>query len=147
MRGPWPDAVSLGRACYGGSPQPTNPIFLHPLPQTILPTTTLPIRQAGADGLPIPGPEGGAFPPTLITASSTDTRVPVWGPLKWAARARAMNQGPAPILVAPDLHAGHAAHESQRLELAAPRLQAFAMCGARPGMRVARPALLQELAD
>ncbi|KAL6784085.1 hypothetical protein ACKKBG_A04735 [Auxenochlorella protothecoides x Auxenochlorella symbiontica] len=75
---------------------------------------------------PYQGLRGGAFPPTLITASSTDTRVPVWGPLKWAARARAMNQGPAPILVAPDLHAGHAAHESQRLELAA-LLQAFAM--------------------
>lgn len=75
---------------------------------------------------PYQGLRGGAFPPTLITASSTDTRVPAWGPLKWAARARAMNQGPAPILVAPDLHAGHAAHESQRLELAA-LLQAFAM--------------------
>lgn len=125
MRGPQPDAVSVGRAWWRLAPT-HQPHFPPPLPKPSSPPPPSPFVKQVQTACPYQGLRGGAFPPTLITASSTDTRVPVWGPLKWAARARAMNQGPAPILVAPDLHAGHAAHESQRLELAA-LLQAFAM--------------------
>lgn len=57
------------------------------------------------------------LPPTLVTLSTTDARVPYWCPLKWAARARAMSRDPAPVHVAPDLHLGHGAAESERSEL------------------------------
>ena len=64
------------------------------------------------------------LPPILITVSESDARVPQWGPIKWALRARARRR--ADVLVAPELHAGHAAHEAERLEVAA-CLQAWAM--------------------
>ena len=34
-------------------------------------------------------PSGALLPPVLITAARGDARVPLWGPLKWAAKLRA----------------------------------------------------------
>lgn len=62
-----------------------------------------------------------AYPPTLLTCSQSDLRVPFWGPLKHAARLRAAAARHAgagggdgqrgPILLLPDAQAGHFVHE------------------------------------
>lgn len=39
-------------------------------------------------------PVGVPMPPVLITAARGDVRVPLWGPLKWAARMRALQKEP-----------------------------------------------------
>lgn len=66
------------------------------------------------------------YPPTLLTCSQADLRVPYWGPLKHAARLRAAaaqhasgsgssngsgRQQHGPILLLPDGQAGHFVHE------------------------------------
>ncbi|GAB4817005.1 hypothetical protein N2152v2_004051 [Parachlorella kessleri] len=58
-----------------------------------------------------------AYPATLVTCSQSDFRVPFWGPVKYAARLRAAQQGAGPVLLLPDAHEGHFAHESDRLKL------------------------------
>jgi protease II len=72
-----------------------------------------------------------SFPPTLLTCSQDDLRVPFWGPLKFAARMRAAqrqhcsqhphsgqpggyNSG-GPILLLPDAMQGHFVHERDML--------------------------------
>lgn len=45
-------------------------------------------------GIPA-GPQLPQYPPVLITYGQGDERVPEWGPLKWAARVRASQSGPA----------------------------------------------------
>lgn len=80
-----------------------------------------------------------AYPPTLLTCSQADLRVPFWGPLKHAARLRAAiaqhagssggssgssqqrpeeerRQRGGPILLLPDGQAGHSVHERDLLE-------------------------------
>ena len=64
------------------------------------------------------------YPPTLLTCSQADLRVPYWGPLKHAARLRAVAAAHAsssgggsrgrqcgPILLLPDGQSGHFVHE------------------------------------
>ncbi len=64
------------------------------------------------------------YPPTLLTCSQADLRVPYWGPLKHAARLRAAAAQHAssgggggsrrrcgPILLLPDGQSGHYVHE------------------------------------
>lgn len=41
-------------------------------------------------------PSGGSLPPVLISAARGDARVPLWGPLKWAAKLRASQAPPQP---------------------------------------------------
>jgi protease II len=60
-----------------------------------------------------------AYPATLVTCSQTDSRVPFWGPLKYTAKLRAAQLGKGPVLLLPDSHDGHFAHESDRLRLKA----------------------------
>lgn len=60
-----------------------------------------------------------AYPPTLLTCSQSDGRVPFWGPLKFAARLRGAQRGAAPVLLLPDAHEGHFAAEAERLRLKA----------------------------
>lgn len=80
------------------------------------------------------------YPPTLLTCSQADVRVPFWGPLKYVARLRAatapaddeataqrgsgaarQQQGQrrrrgGPILLLPDAQAGHFVHERDLAE-------------------------------
>ncbi|KAL4425735.1 hypothetical protein ABPG75_009751 [Micractinium tetrahymenae] len=69
-----------------------------------------------------------AYPPTLLTCSLSDLRVPFWGPLKHAARLRGSIAAAAaaagqrrgqdrpggPILLLPDEQTGHFVHERER---------------------------------
>jgi protease II len=66
--------------------------------------------------------KGARYPPVLITCSSNDERVPVWGPLKYAARLRAAQTGGsggrgAPVLLLPDAHQGHLPEDRERLDV------------------------------
>jgi len=47
------------------------------------------------------------YPPTLITAGLTDPRVTYWEPAKWAAKLRAHQTGPSPIMLKTNMDAGH----------------------------------------
>lgn len=47
------------------------------------------------------------YPATLVTTSVTDMRVPFWGPAKFCAKLRAMQEGTGPIVLHTDLDKGH----------------------------------------
>ncbi|KAK9829496.1 hypothetical protein WJX72_006207 [[Myrmecia] bisecta] len=53
------------------------------------------------------------YPPLLVTCSQNDTRVPSWGPTKWALRVRDCQQGPHPVLLSYQTDAGHFGHEQE----------------------------------
>jgi len=77
----------------------------------------------------------GMHPPVLITCSSTDERVPIWGPLKYAAKLRAAQSsgntnsqsddvrrvgvGRGSVLVYADAHGGHLADDREKYDLKA----------------------------
>lgn len=86
-----------------------------------------------------------SYPPTLLTCSQSDLRVPFWGPLKHAARLRGSIAAAAaaatmqqegggrsggPILLLPDEHAGHFVHERDRF---AAKAQQYAFLAAALG--------------
>jgi oligopeptidase B len=48
------------------------------------------------------------YPPILAMAGLTDPRVTYWEPAKWVARLRATMTGGGPILLHPNMEAGHA---------------------------------------
>lgn len=65
---------------------------------------------------------GAPYPPLLATCSQSDFRVPFWGPLKYVACLRAAQRGTPPlppVLLLPDAHEGHFAHEAERFRLKA----------------------------
>ena len=59
------------------------------------------------------------FPPILVSCSANDARVPFWGPLKWASKARRMQKGCAPIVLLNHEDGGHFGHDSNALHTAA----------------------------
>lgn len=68
--------------------------------------------------------KGLQYPPVMITCSTSDERVPYWGPLKYAARLRAAQQGlsrhsrsKAGVLVVADAHQGHLPSERERYDI------------------------------
>ncbi|KAL4521914.1 hypothetical protein Ndes2437B_g07679 [Nannochloris sp. 'desiccata'] len=81
------------------------------------------------------GESSGMYPPVLITCSSTDARVPIWGPLKYAAKLRAaggdvtnsrqgkggrsVGVGRGSVLVYADAHGGHLADDREKYDLKA----------------------------
>lgn len=76
---------------------------------------------------PYQGVRPARYPPTLLTCSQNDQRVPFWGPLKHAARLRAAVEAHAgggqqgsrrggPILLLPDGQAGHFVHQRDLYE-------------------------------
>ena len=81
------------------------------------------------------GKSSGMYPPVLITCSSTDARVPIWGPLKFAAKLRAAQSsgitnsqgtdgrsiglGRGSVLVYADAHEGHLADDREKYDLKA----------------------------
>lgn len=72
---------------------------------------------------PYQGVRPAPYPPTLLTCSQADLRVPFWGPLKHAARMRAAaaehaagGGGRGPILLLPDAQDGHFIHERDLLQ-------------------------------
>jgi oligopeptidase B len=80
-------------------------------------------------------PAAARYPPTMLTCSQSDRRVPFSGPLKFAARLRAAQAagggGGGGVLVAADVHEGHAAGERQRYEVKAQQY-AFLLAAMRP---------------
>jgi oligopeptidase B len=84
---------------------------------------------------------GSSYPPVLITCSSTDERVPIWGPLKYAAKLRAAASGSkinknvgggggngsshrpgvdrGSVLVFADGHEGHLADDREKYDIKA----------------------------
>ena len=60
-----------------------------------------------------------SFPPVLVTCSTNDARVPFWGPLKWASKARQMQKGCAPIVLFNHEDGGHFGHDTDALHTAA----------------------------
>jgi protease II len=66
------------------------------------------------------------YPPVLVTCSSTDARVPIWGPLKYAAKLRAASGddrgggvGRGSVLVYADAHGGHLPDDREKYDLKA----------------------------
>ena len=66
------------------------------------------------------------YPPVFVTCSSTDARVPIWGPLKYAARLRAASGddhvdgvGRGSVLVYADAHGGHLSDDREKYDLKA----------------------------
>ena len=59
------------------------------------------------------GKNGRKYPPVMITCSTTDERVPFWGPLKYAARLRGMSTAAesggsgGDVVVLADAYQGH----------------------------------------
>ena len=65
--------------------------------------------------------KGVQYPPVMIICSTSDERVPYWGPLKYAARLRAAQQAQqgtsAGVLVVADAHQGHLPSERERYDV------------------------------
>ena len=88
------------------------------------------------------------YPPTLLTCSQADLRVPYWGPLKHASRLRAAaaqhassggsggGRGRGPILLLPDEQAGHFVHER---DLYATKAEQYAFLVAAVEGRLSQP--------
>ena len=62
------------------------------------------------------------YPPVLLSCATNDARVPIYGPARWVAKARASQQGHAPILLSPQQGGGHFGDETAEVHLAAEEL-------------------------
>ena len=86
----WSGKVSTGAGAAGGRSVRHNCSTHHRSPPPLL--TVLQVRAV----CPYQGVRPAAYPPTLLTCSQADLRVPFWGPLKFVARVRAAVAAHAP---------------------------------------------------
>ncbi len=69
-----------------------------------------------------------AYPPMLVTAGISDSRVTYWEPAKWVAKHRQLRSDPAELLLKTNMHGGHFGEAGRYASLAETALeQAFAL--------------------